>query len=66
MGLLSPTPGDMTNPIGPRWLEDMWRDVTALGSVAVLGLVTLACAGYLLVAAKIACWPSWRSRWWAA
>lgn len=43
------TPGDMTDPIGPEWFEDMWRDVTALGSVPVLTLVSLACAGYLLL-----------------
>ncbi len=41
--------GDMTDPIGPAWFEDMWRDITALGSVAILSLVTLACAGYLLM-----------------
>jgi len=40
------TPGDMTDPIGPAWFEDMWRDVTALGSATVLTLVTVACAGY--------------------
>jgi undecaprenyl-diphosphatase len=41
------TPGDMTDPIGPDWFEDMWRDITALGSFTVLALVTLGCAGYL-------------------
>ena len=43
------TPGDMADPIGPEWFEDMWRDVTALGSAIVLTLTTLACAGYLLM-----------------
>ncbi len=43
------TPGDMTDPIGPKWFEDMWRDITALGSAAVLLLATLGCAGYLLM-----------------
>jgi len=43
------TPGDTTDPIGPEWFEDMWRDVTALGSVPVLTFVSLACAGYLLL-----------------
>lgn len=42
-------PGDMADPIGPEWFEDMWRDVTALGSATVLTLVTFACAGYLLM-----------------
>ncbi len=43
------TPGDMTDPIGPEWFEDMWRDVTALGSITVLALVTIACGGYLFI-----------------
>ncbi|MGE5294339.1 MAG: phosphatase PAP2 family protein [Solirubrobacterales bacterium] len=43
------TPGDMTDPIGPKWFEDMWRDITALGSMTVLTLVTIACGGYLLM-----------------
>ncbi len=43
------TPGDMTDPIGPRWFKDMWRDITALGSSTILTLVTAACAGYLLM-----------------
>lgn len=43
------TPGDMTDPVGPKWFEDMWRDVTALGSFTVLALVTIACGGYLLM-----------------
>ena len=40
---------DRANPIGSEWFEDIWRDITALGSGTVLGLVTLACAGYLLM-----------------
>jgi len=43
------TSGDMSDPIGPEWFEDMWRDVTALGSFTILTLVTVACAGYLLM-----------------
>ncbi len=43
------TPGDMNDPLGPEWFEDMWRDITALGSFPVLMLVTVACAGYLLM-----------------
>ena len=42
-------PGDITNPIGPAWFRDAWRDITALGSGAVLALVTLGVAGYLLL-----------------
>ena len=32
-------PGDMQNPIGPPWLEEAARDITALGGVAVLTLL---------------------------
>jgi len=42
-------PSDPTDPIGPKWLEEMFRDLTALGGVAVLVLVTAAVAGYLLL-----------------
>lgn len=37
---------------GPRWLEEVGRDMTALGGVAVLSLVTLIVAGYLLSVRK--------------
>lgn len=33
-------PGDLSDPIGPRWVEEVGRDVTALGGVAVLTLIT--------------------------
>lgn len=42
-------PGSTTDPLGPEWFEDMWRDITALGSGTVLTLVTAGCAGYLLM-----------------
>jgi undecaprenyl-diphosphatase len=41
--------GDMTTPIGPAWFREAWRDITALGSGAVLALVTLGVTGYLLM-----------------
>jgi undecaprenyl-diphosphatase len=41
--------GDATDPIGPRWLEEVGRDLTALGGVAVLTLLSLAVIGYLLL-----------------
>jgi undecaprenyl-diphosphatase len=41
------TAGDPTDPIGPIWLEEAMRDLTALGGMAVLTLLALAVAGYL-------------------
>jgi undecaprenyl-diphosphatase len=40
-------PDDPANPIGPGWLEESARDVTALGSTTVLSMATLAVAGFL-------------------
>lgn len=37
------------HPIGPPWLQEMGRDVTALGSFVILGLMTAATVGYLLL-----------------
>jgi undecaprenyl-diphosphatase len=45
-------PADPADPLGPRWLEEMARDVTALGGVAVLLLLTAAAIGYLLLEGK--------------
>ena len=38
---------DPAQPIGPRWLAEVGRDLTALGGVAVLALLTLAVTGFL-------------------
>ena len=46
------TPGDTANPIGPPWLEEFGRDVTALGSYAFLGFLFLATVFYLLLVRK--------------
>lgn len=43
---------DPTRPIGPPWLAEVGRDLTALGGVSVLVLVTAGVAGYLLMAGK--------------
>lgn len=45
-------PENLGDAIGPRWVEDMGRDVTALGSVAVLTLVTAFATGFLLLVKK--------------
>lgn len=44
------TSGDLSDPLGPGWLEEMMRDFTALGGTGVLTLLTLAVIGFLLVA----------------
>jgi undecaprenyl-diphosphatase len=46
------TPGDLADPIGPAWLEEMMRDFTALGSTGVLTVVVLAIAGFLAMTRK--------------
>ena len=45
-------PADLSDPIGPRWLSELARDVTALGGVAALTLVTASVAGYLWLVRK--------------
>jgi undecaprenyl-diphosphatase len=45
-------PADHADPIGPRWFEEVARDVTALGGNAVLTALTLAVIGYLVLARK--------------
>jgi len=42
-------PADPTDPIGPEWLEDVVRDLTSLGSAAILGLMTTVVVGFLLI-----------------
>jgi undecaprenyl-diphosphatase len=39
-------------PIGPLWLQIMFRDVTPLGGYAVVTLITLTVIGYLLMDGK--------------
>jgi undecaprenyl-diphosphatase len=47
--LLLRTPGDPADPLGPDWIEEIMRDLTALGGIAVLTLATLAVAGFFLL-----------------
>lgn len=45
-------PEDPSDPLGPRWLEEAGRDMTALGGMGVLSLLTLAVAGFLWLGGK--------------
>ena len=44
--------GDPGTPLGPPWLRNAARDVTALGSVTVLSLITAVALGFLLLQGK--------------
>ena len=43
---------DLNDPIGPRWVEEIGRDMTALGGNAILTLLTLAVVGFLILDGK--------------
>ena len=45
-------PADLADPIGPPWVEELCRDLTALGGVAVLTLACMAIAGLLMLDGK--------------
>src|SRR5687768_12087377 len=40
---------DPSNPIGPPWFEEIARDITGLGGIAVLGMASLAVIIYVLL-----------------
>ena len=46
------TGGNAALPIGPAWLPEMARDITALGSLGVLSLVIVIVIGYLIIVQK--------------
>ncbi len=43
---------DVRKPVGPRWLEEAGRDVTALGGQTVLTLLVGSVLGYLVIARR--------------
>jgi undecaprenyl-diphosphatase len=43
---------DSSDPLGPGWLEELMRDLTALGSTGLLTIITLAVAGFLALDRK--------------
>lgn len=42
-------PNDLTDPLGPLWVEEIGRDVTALGGNAILIFLTISIAGFLVL-----------------
>jgi undecaprenyl-diphosphatase len=45
-------PASPTTPIGPAWIQEAARDLTSLGSIIVLLIITLIVFGYLVLARK--------------
>jgi undecaprenyl-diphosphatase len=43
---------NLSDPLGPPWLEEMMRDFTALGGIAVLTAITLTVVGFLVLVHK--------------
>jgi undecaprenyl-diphosphatase len=46
------TPGNPADPLGPPWLEEAARDVTALGSFSILSIIVVVVVGLLLLTGK--------------
>ncbi len=42
-------PGNPAEPLGPNWAKEMMRDLTALGGIVVLTLLTCAVATFMLL-----------------
>lgn len=47
------TPGDPTDPLGAHWVEEVGRDLTALGSNVILALVTVAVCVHLILLRRL-------------
>lgn len=45
-------PADLSDPVGPLWVEEMMRDFTALGGFSILTLLTVSAALYLFIIHK--------------
>ena len=42
-------PGNLDDPVGPFWVEDIFINITSLGGYTILLLVSLAAFGFLLI-----------------
>lgn len=45
-------PNNLADPVGPRFVEEAARDITSLGGMAVLCVLTTVIAGYLILDGK--------------
>lgn len=45
-------PADLSDPLGPHWLEEIMRDFTGLGSIGVLALITGAVVGFFYITGR--------------
>ncbi|MCG6157416.1 phosphatase PAP2 family protein [Rubinisphaera margarita] len=43
---------DVTDPLGPHWVEETARDVTALGGTVIVTFLTIGVAGFLFLQGK--------------
>jgi undecaprenyl-diphosphatase len=50
--LLFRAAGDRADPVGPQWVEELARDITALGGLGVLTLIIGASVSFLFVAGE--------------
>lgn len=50
--LMFRNPDQISDPVGPAWLEVVVRDITALGGLVTLALLTTAACGYLWLTYK--------------
>ncbi len=42
-------PGNLSQPIGPEWVELAMRDITSLGGGTVIVIITISVAGFLIL-----------------
>lgn len=45
-------PADLSDPIGPGWLEEAMRDITGLGGTTVLIIVSMAAFSFMMMTGK--------------